>query len=162
MAHTTTGWRRAHVHDPRWWKVIRSKVMYSSALSPPILASLDQARDLTVTALVLFLTIQSAGFMYRTQSLKQELPTRNLLWIASCVLLLVLQALYLVFRGLSRESLHMLAHVEWDTWVVITVMPWLGLLLGEYVKRQDKRIYDRFVQFLRLEFNTRLGTHSPR
>jgi len=136
--------------------------MYQTDLAPPLEDALDQARDLTVSALVLCLTIQSAGFMYRTQSLQQEVPTRNVLWVTSCLLLLLVQIFYLVFRGLSRGSLDMLQSVEWDTWLVITVMPWINLLVGEYVKRQDKRIFDRFVLFLRLEFNTRLGTHSPR
>lgn len=100
--------------------------------------------------------------MYRTQPLRQEMPTRNCRWLVSVGLLLIFQTLYLIFRALPRESLLLLGYIQWDVWVVMAVAPFLALLIGESVKKLDKKIFDRFVLFLRLEFNTRLGTHSPR
>lgn len=40
--------------------------------------------------------------------------------------------------------------------------PLLVLGVGELLKRNDARVYDRYITLLRLEFDTRLGMHSPR
>lgn len=42
------------------------------------------------------------------------------------------------------------------------VCPLVVLGIAELLKRNDSRVYDRYVTLLRLEFDTRLGMHSPR
>jgi hypothetical protein len=42
------------------------------------------------------------------------------------------------------------------------VWPFVVLLIGELVKKRDARIHSRYMTLQRLEFNTRLGMHSPR
>ncbi len=50
----------------------------------------------------------------------------------------------------------------WPVWVVLVCLPLLSVLVGLFLNEQDARFYRRHLQFLRLEFDTRLGMHSPR
>lgn len=40
--------------------------------------------------------------------------------------------------------------------------PFVILGISEVLKRNDARVHDRYITLLRLEFETRLGMHSPR
>lgn len=40
--------------------------------------------------------------------------------------------------------------------------PFVVLAIAELLKRNDARVYNRYITLLRLEFDTRLGMHSPR
>lgn len=62
----------------------------------------------------------------------------------------------------ARQTLKLLSGCPWEPLVVGAACPFLILLFGEMVKRNDARVYDRYVTLLRLEFDTRLGMHSPR
>jgi uncharacterized membrane protein len=44
----------------------------------------------------------------------------------------------------------------------MSVLPILGIILGYICNIIDDKWYRRHLQFLRLEFDTRLGMHSPR
>jgi hypothetical protein len=44
----------------------------------------------------------------------------------------------------------------------MAVGPVLGIAVGFVVNAYDNFCYRRHLQFLRLEFDTRLGMHSPR
>jgi len=57
---------------------------------------------------------------------------------------------------------HTYWELHWAIWVTMLVLPALGILLGAVVNRLDDHHYRRHLQFLRLEFDTRLGMHSPR
>lgn len=72
------------------------------------------------------------------------------------------QVLYLWASAAARQTIDLLSNCPWESLVVGAVCPFLILLLGEMVKRHDARVYDRYVTLLRLEFDTRLGMHSPR
>lgn len=55
------------------------------------------------------------------------------------------------------------SHMHWTCWVMMFIVaPLLNLLVAEYVNAQDLKLRTRHLQFLRLEFDTRLGMHSPR
>lgn len=58
--------------------------------------------------------------------------------------------------------MELLFHCPWEPLVIGAVCPLLVLCSGELVKRDDARAHDRYVNMLRLEFDTRLGMHSPR
>lgn len=156
--------------DPRpfsegqdWWVVLHCPATQRHPVhSKAVLLAVRQANDLVLSALVAMLAVQSAGVLYRTQPIWKELPTRNLAWLASCGCLLLVQLLHFLLRALHRGTLRHLRWVEWDTWVAMAAMPWAILLIGERVKGWDRKIFDRFMLLLKLEFNTRLGTHSPR
>lgn len=72
------------------------------------------------------------------------------------------QVTYLWASAAARQTVELLSNCPWEPLVVGAVCPFLILALGELVKRHDARTYDRYVTLLRLEFDTRLGMHSPR
>jgi hypothetical protein len=55
------------------------------------------------------------------------------------------------------------ADLGWGVWLTAAVaMPLFGAAVSVAVNQNDDRFYRRYLQFLRLEFDTRLGMHSPR
>ena len=58
--------------------------------------------------------------------------------------------------GCSYWSLH-----QW-VWVLLALLPLLGAAAGGLLNSADDKFYRRYLQLLRLEFDTRLGMHSPR
>ena len=55
------------------------------------------------------------------------------------------------------------ASLHYSVWIVLLVgSVGLNLLSGFVSNAYDRRHYRRYTQFLRLEFDTRLGMHSPR
>jgi hypothetical protein len=57
---------------------------------------------------------------------------------------------------------HTYAELHWGVWLLMFLLPALGVVVGVLVNREDNHHYCRYLQFLRLEFDTRLGMHSPR
>lgn len=62
----------------------------------------------------------------------------------------------------ARKTLHLLSNCPWEPLVVGAICPLVIAAVGELLKRNDARVYDRYITLLRLEFDTRLGMHSPR
>ncbi|RYH23226.1 hypothetical protein EON65_18115 [archaeon] len=60
------------------------------------------------------------------------------------------------FDKVSYGSLHGLV------WGMLLLSLVANMLVGFYVNHYDGHFYRRYLQFLRLEFDTRLGMHSPR
>lgn len=52
--------------------------------------------------------------------------------------------------------------MDMQVWIAIGIFPFIGLIVGFIVNSDDIFSYQRHLQFLRLEFDTRLGMHSPR
>jgi len=44
----------------------------------------------------------------------------------------------------------------------MVAFPLFGLVIGTIVNALDEKGYLRYMQFLRLEFDTKLGMHSPK
>lgn len=63
----------------------------------------------------------------------------------------------------SSSSHELYSDLHYSVWMVLIVMSILGNgWIGFWLNRDDNHHYRRFLQFLRLEFDTRLGMHSPR
>ena len=61
------------------------------------------------------------------------------------------------------QGLQAYADLNWYVWLtMMVVMPLVGIIISITVNQQDDKAYRRYLQFLRLEFDTRLGMHSPR
>ena len=54
------------------------------------------------------------------------------------------------------------SELHWQVWLVLLLPPLLLGALGSSLNLRDDKFYRRHLQFLRLEFDTRLGMHSPR
>lgn len=44
----------------------------------------------------------------------------------------------------------------------MVAFPLFGLIIGTVINALDEKSYRRYIQFLRLEFDTKLGMHSPK
>lgn len=72
------------------------------------------------------------------------------------------QLLHLWVAAAARGTLSLLFQCRWEPLVAGAACPLLVLGIGELLKRNDARVYNRYITLLRLEFDTRLGMHSPR
>lgn len=72
------------------------------------------------------------------------------------------QMLHLWVAAAARGTLRLLFECRWEPLVAGVACPLLVLGVGELLKRNDARVYNRYITLLRLEFDTRLGMHSPR
>lgn len=70
--------------------------------------------------------------------------------------------LHLWVAAAARGTVQVLLRCRWAPLVAGAVCPLLVLGVAELLKRNDAKVYDRYVTLLRLEFDTRLGMHSPR
>jgi len=71
-----------------------------------------------------------------------------------------------IVRGLlipSNQVLVGYADIHYIVYILIIVLNIIGMLINSlYINSHDLVSYRRYQQFLRLEFDTRLGMHSPR
>lgn len=54
------------------------------------------------------------------------------------------------------------ARMDIQVWIAMGIFTLFGFAVGVAVNWADNFSYQRHLQFLRLEFDTRLGMHSPR
>ena len=52
--------------------------------------------------------------------------------------------------------------IPFELWLLIFVWPMVNLAIGEKVKAADAATHERYLNYLQLEFSTRLGMYSPR
>jgi hypothetical protein len=51
----------------------------------------------------------------------------------------------------------------WTVWIsCFVILPLIGICVTVIVNQYDGTAHRRYLQYLRLEFDTRLGMHSPR
>lgn len=65
----------------------------------------------------------------------------------------------------ARERHHgmeLYSEMDREVWIAMGIFSLLSVGVGFIVNWADKFSYQRHLQFLRLEFDTRLGMHSPR
>jgi hypothetical protein len=69
----------------------------------------------------------------------------------------------LLIRAALRGSFEQLQGFPWYYWcLTFVVAPLIVLVAQETIKRFDKHSHTRYINILRLQFETRLGMHSPR
>ncbi|KAJ2715759.1 hypothetical protein H4R19_001022 [Coemansia spiralis] len=117
------------------------------------------AQTYAMVAFVFHCVCVSATMMHRTRSLVQFVPLRNVVWVVGSALVmlltLTLAALLLAF-GDAR-----LDRVPWYTYAVAFAAPLVLLPLQDACKLHDKKRWTRLQKLAKLEFNTKLGLHSP-
>eukprot|EP01034_Spumella_vulgaris_P022405 gene22405-28527_t len=70
--------------------------------------------------------------------------------------------LYPYCDAIDLSAFHTYHKLDSIVWVLMAVLPVIGVLQGYLLNMFDNRSYRRYLQFLRLEFDTKLGMHSPR
>jgi hypothetical protein len=86
-------------------------------------------------------------------------PWYNKPWIFASVTSLVLQGVFLV--GFWSGQRYSIEGMQWWVWVVGIGSAGGVLGLQEWFKRMDRREFVNWQRRLKLEFNTKLGMHSP-
>lgn len=87
-------------------------------------------------------------------------------FMVGCLAILSVHIILMVVRNYCRmaedENAFKYSSLDFIVWILMCVLPFIGILVGSLVNYFDKVHYRRYLQFLRLEFDTRLGMHSPR
>jgi len=88
---------------------------------------------------------------------------RNWLWICVVICVLCLQVAYSAFdMFLFSFSMTEVQKVHYGTFVFVVLSLLSAAVIIECIKRHNSYIHKRYLMFLRLEFETRLGMHSPK
>eukprot|EP00736_Rhodelphis_marinus_P004134 Rmarinus@m.21979 len=112
--------------------------------------------------------VMSTSYMNRALSLLDTPWYTNLPWLASVVFLMTLQTVWTVLVFVTHEPSDdafeggALYDVPWLAYfLILVVWPCGVLVVDELVKRKDLPRVVRHQKRQRLEFNTKLGMHSP-
>ena len=124
-------------------------------------------QDLMATQLLLGLLTQSCTLLERGQTVDissdtwwEDIPIfKNFIGF---MLLLPLHAVVLFVRALFRGGLQRYAQLDYTLWACMGLLSIGGIFVGLAVNAHDKERHMRHLQFLRLDFDTKLGMHSPR
>lgn len=159
--------------DVPWFHRMHSYTIVSS--SHPCDSEIFLVEDLMSAQLVLSLLTQASTLLERGQSFDRlPLPSTHFVFWACALSILSFHSIFLWARSAARgnnystcqynnsfeRSNHFRLH--WLVWVLMCFLPVLGVFIGLLINSHDNKIYRRYLQFLRLEFDTRLGMHSPR
>jgi len=139
-----------------------------------ILRALYLTQDMMANAALLGILSQALTLLERGQQLV-DVEAVAVSWpgvlhhkafYTALALCLVIHCGVMLARALLREVEHAevgtYSSLPWLVWLLLLGLPAVGTGLGSAVNSRDDRFYRRYLQFLRLEFDTRLGMHSPR
>ncbi|CAM9109976.1 unnamed protein product [Choristocarpus tenellus] len=147
----------------QWMDTLWCGALERSINNPPIVTRVrEQTVDLVMTVMVLCIVVQSAGFMYRTATVWEGKPWKNWIWCNTVGIILFLEVVYLWASAAARGTMDLLLDCPWEALVAGGLCPIIVALVGESVRRNDARVHKRYITLLRLEFDTRLGMHSPK
>ncbi|KAF9913999.1 hypothetical protein BX616_009167 [Lobosporangium transversale] len=117
------------------------------------------AQNFTLVIWVWYMIWMSSTFMSRTLSLRAFMPWKNRVWIGSCAASMLLQIVFCiisVFRGPNSVQ-----SVPWWIYIIAFFWPVVFMPVQEIVKARDMKECVRAQKLAKLEFNTKLGMHSP-
>ncbi|KAJ3021631.1 hypothetical protein HKX48_008112 [Thoreauomyces humboldtii] len=119
------------------------------------------AQNCTMFVWVVLMVTVSASFLHRTDSLLRRPPWHNRVWVLAALTSIALQAVFMAV-SVAPRSVYSLSVVKWWAYVVALVAaPAISIALQELVKVHDRRAWEKFQKRSKLEFNTKLGMHSP-
>ncbi|KAJ1503977.1 hypothetical protein HMI56_001854 [Coelomomyces lativittatus] len=128
--------------------------------TPPVVTPHLSFFHLTLLLWTLWLLqviLASSTFLHRTHAVWQVSPFHNKVWLSMMVLVLGLQCVVL-FVSVPWS---IWSTLPWPIYTVVWVSFPLQLWVHEKVKSFDRKQWIRFQKRSKLEFNTRLGMHSP-
>jgi len=138
---------------------VTGSIIRCSALKAYSGPARTSASSLMIAELMLCILTFSAGFVFRTKSVRVEKPwQRNKIWLVGVAISSLMVVLYL---ALSLEP-GSLSALPWYFFVLSFSFPPICLLVVELVKISDSRHEDRAERLRRLQFETRLGMWSPK
>ena len=116
--------------------------------------------------IVLYCIVLHSG-QHEVSQFPSLLKFPDAVYYISIAAIIIIHAMIMLARSSMRYNQndpiqHTYWELHWAVWVTMFVLPILGILLGAVINQLDDYHYRRHLQFLRLEFDTRLGMHSPR
>ena len=95
-----------------------------------------------------------------------EWKLSSLMWHRSlymCVLATTsVHALLIALRAYLRGGIEDFTSLHYSLWILITIFSLGGFFVGYAVNAHDSKRHNMALQFARLDFDTKLGMHSPR
>ena len=121
------------------------------------------AQDLTAFFTTLYLLVLSVRYIHRTKPVWRLWRFTSWQYLTVAVAMLVLQVIYCVLsQELSpADGISDLSDVPVSVWCIGFAWPLVVIGIAETLKYIDKRQVSDMQSFLKLQFGTKLGMHSP-
>ncbi|KAF2069378.1 hypothetical protein CYY_009303 [Polysphondylium violaceum] len=119
------------------------------------------SQNIMMFAFVYYLCITSISFIHHTESIRKFNPLRNYVWVGIVILCLSLQIAFSFISLKAIGGIHLLKQVSWELYIVLFAWAIVVIILDEFVKNLYKKWFEDLQLELRLEFDTKLGMHSP-
>jgi len=133
-----------------WWKAVRCQdlVNYDGDAS-------RGAGILAITNFSLVMIFVSAGILFRDVPAKLAIFKRNYIWsgTAAAATLIVLSFGFISVNGKDK--------LTYWFWLNFFFWPFVSLKTSEWIKVTEKQLLSRGKMLRRLQFETKLGMHSP-
>ena len=108
---------------------------------------------------VVQMVLISGTFIHRTVSIASRTPFTNRVWTISSFLTIFLQ---FIFMAISiRNDYSYIYYLPWWIHIVCFLGVFINIPIQELVKADDRKKWILFQKRTKLEFNTKLGMHSP-
>ena len=108
---------------------------------------------------VVQMVLISGTFIHRTVSIASRSPFTNRVWTISSFLTIFLQFCFMAIS--IRNDYSYIYYLPWWIHVVCFVGVFINIPIQELVKADDRKKCILFQKRTKLEFNTKLGMHSP-
>ena len=108
---------------------------------------------------VVQMVLISGTFIHRTVSIASRSPFTNRVWTVSSFLTIFLQFSFMAIS--IRSDFSYISHLPWWIHIVCFVGVFINIPIQELVKADDRKKWILFQKRTKLEFNTKLGMHSP-
>jgi len=124
--------------------------------------ALKYAQILTLFLFVYYIVWTSATFVNRTQSIFKVSPLRNHKWFIVSILVIILHIVITVVNlDMSDKFKNSLGKIPFYHYILFILWPIAIIPAHEFAKKFDRKEYNRCQKRTKLEFNTKLGMHSP-
>ncbi|KAG9296240.1 hypothetical protein G9A89_014832 [Geosiphon pyriformis] len=117
------------------------------------------AQNCALFIFVWYLACISSTFLNRTLSFKRFLPFQNRIWVFVFFASLIFQGIFTLISIFSGP--HSFKKLPVFLYLMALLWPVIFLPIQEIARWHDRKEYKRFQKRSKLEFNTKLGMHSP-
>jgi magnesium-transporting ATPase (P-type) len=158
IVHETSGFGEA-VLTSYYWDLTSNELADDNNFRTALLKSQNYA----LVAWVWFLAVHSMTMVHRNLSLRAYNPFTNKLWAACAAGAVLLQIMFCAISvSSSEDSSVRYTSIDPYIYIIVAVWPLFVIAITELTKAHDRRTVDRQQRKARLEFDTKLGMHSPK
>ncbi|CAB3988135.1 Hypothetical predicted protein [Paramuricea clavata] len=143
----------------------RNNSEYWNGFGDSHVSGLALAQDVVAFFIMLCFVFMSASYVHHLHQLWKRLPFFNKQWIATVIIVFILQVLYMTISQLLwRTNINTdydISHVPNVVFCLVFLWPVVQLGLCELSKRKYIKFYIRYQKRAKLKFGTKLGMNSP-